>query len=283
MRKVKFFVLLCFLLSIFFNASAQFVDVQVEITTERMPEKERVDLATLEQMMPAYFENYEWIENSYRIQIPLRIKIFPQSSNTTGFERIFTAQFFISNEIGDQRFFERDFKFVYNTNDPLLHSDIPHSLTSLLDFYAMLMIAGEIDTYEPLGGNSAFEKARDIATRAQMSERPQGWKDRLETLEEILRVRDYRLFKYHYWSIIDFLNEEKIEEAQHAIAEALKYLERVFEYNARERYTHVFLDVHAREFIEILKDFATKEQIDKLISLDPDNEKLYKAILAEGE
>lgn len=283
MRKVKFFVFLFFSLSTFLNAFAQFIDVQVEITTERMPEKERVDLATLEKMIPAYFESYEWIENSYGIQIPLRIQIFPQSSNTTGFERIFTAQLFISNEVGDQRFFERDFKFVYNTNDPLLHSDIPHSLTSVLDFYAMLMIAGELDTYEPLGGNSAYEKARDIATRAQMSERPHGWKDRLETLEEILRVRDYRLFKYHYWSIIDLLNEDKVEEVPQAIDEALKYLERVFEYNARERYTHIFLDTHAKEFVEILKDYGTKEQVDKLISLDPDNEKLYQAILSEGE
>lgn len=275
-------ILLSVFVSIFVaSVSAQFVDVNVEISADRLKEKERNDLKTLELQLPQYFESYQWIDDSYGMKIPLSIRLFPQSMSEDGFERVFTGQVFISNGIADQRFYEKSFKFVYNTNDPLVHQEIPHSLTSTLDFYAWMMIAGELDTYEPLGGNAMYEKARDIAQRAQMSERPHGWKKRIQVLEDILRVRDYRMFKYYWWSIIDLLDQGKTKEVPAAIDKTLAHLEKVFIENARERYTHIFLDVHARKFMKILKDHGTKQQREKLIALDPDNEKVYKLILKQ--
>ncbi len=275
-KTIKTLLIFCFTVVLSTNAIAQFVDVTVEISNERMPEKERNDLKTLEQMLPSYFENYDWIDNKYGIQIPFSLRFFPQSVNTSGFERVFTSQVFISNKSGDQRFLEKTFKFVYNTNDPIAHTDMPHSLTSTLDFYAWMLIASELDTYEPLGGNTAYEKARDIATRAQMSERPHGFKGRLKELDEILRIRDYRLFKYHYWLIVDMIDQEETKQIPRAIDKALKSLDDAFTQNARERHTHIFLDVHARELAEILRDFGNKKQQKLLIDLDPDNKGIYK-------
>lgn len=260
------------------TAAAQFYDVTVEISVDRMPEKERMDLKTLEQMIPYYFENYEWFENNYGIEIPIKISMFPEAVSTSGFERVFTSQFLISTASGDQRFFEKNFKFVYNTNDPLMHTDLIHSLTGALDFYAYMLIAGELDTYEPLGGNNIYDKARDIATRGQMSERASGWKSRMKELEEIQRLRDYRLFKYYYWLAIDNIDQEKLKEARSAIDKMLEHLERMFQINARERYAHVFLDVHARDIAEIIRDFGTPKQLNKIIALDPDNEAIYKEL-----
>lgn len=257
---------------------AQFVDVTAEISVDRMPEKERNDLKTLEQMLPAYFENYEWFDNNYNIQMAIKINMFPQSVNSSGFERVFTAQMFISNESGDQRFFEKGFQFVYNQNDPLLHSTMPHSLTSALDFYAYMFLAGEMDTYEPLGGNSLYEKARDVATQASVSPRPQGWKSRIQELEEIMRLRDHRMAKYHFWAIIDLLDQGKTKQARAEVAKFIQAIDNMFQINARERHTHVFLDVHARDIAGILRDFGTSKQRARIIALDPDNEKIYKQI-----
>jgi len=268
-------VLLLFLSQIF----AQFVDVKVEISVDRMPELERSDLKILEMAIPAYYENYEWIENTYGIQIPLKINIYPQSVNTTGSERIFSAQLFIVNESGDMRFFEKNFKFVYNTNDPIVHSEMIQTLTGALDFYAWMMIASEMDTYEPLGGNAYYEKARDVATRGQMSERPAGWKDRLQELDEILRLRNYRLMKYHFWVAMDFADQGNREAVAPEIDKALEALEAMFAENARERYSHIFLDAHARDIMTIIKEFGTIEQAHKLMALDPDNKSVYEKII----
>lgn len=275
-KTVRALLTFCFIAVLSANAIAQFVDVTAEISSERMSEKERNDLRTLEQMLPPYFENYDWIDNKYGIQIPFSIRFFPQSVNTSGFERVFTSQVFISNKSGDQRFLEKTFKFVYNTNNPVVHTDMPHSFTSTLDFYAWMLIAGELDTYEPLGGNTAYEKARDIATRAQMSERPHGFKGRLKELDEILRIRDYRLFKYHYWSIVDMIDQKETKQIPKAIDKALKSLDDVFVQNTRERYTHIFLDVHARELAEMLRDFGSEKQRKMVIDLDPDNKNIYE-------
>ncbi|MDD5765665.1 MAG: DUF4835 family protein [Candidatus Marinimicrobia bacterium] len=279
MKKTWFIALFVLIFAV--QATPQFTNVTVEISTDRMPEKERGDLKTLEQLIPAYFKNYTWIENSYGIDIPLKISMFPQSVNMTGAERIFTAQIFISNEVADNRFYEKSFKFVYNTNDPIGHIEMAHSLLSVLDFYGWMMIAAELDTYDPLGGNSAYEKARDVATRAQVSDKAWGWKDRLTDFDELLRVRNYRLSKYAYWMIVDLIDQGKMDEISPAIDRFLNNLTAMFEENARERYTHVFLDAHARDLIRILKDFGTAEQIDRLMALDPDNKDTYQKVLNE--
>jgi len=259
-------------------ADAQFYDVSAEISVDRMPEKERMDLKTLEQMIPYYFENHDWFENTYGIEISLKISMFPEAVSSSGFERVFTSQFLISNANSDQRFFEKGFKFVYNSNDPLMHSEMIHSLTSAFDFYAYMFIAGELDTYDPLGGNNIYAKARDIATRGQISERPSGWKNRLQELDEIQRLRDYRLVKYYYWLAVDNIDQENAKEAREAIDKMLEHLERMFDINARERYTHVFLDVHARDIAEIIRDFGTPQQLAEIIALNPDNEAIYKEL-----
>jgi len=256
--------------------AAQFHDVSVEISVDRMPEKERMDLKTLEQMIPYYFESYDWFENTYGIEIPIKISMFPEAVSSGGFERVFTSQFLISNENADQRFFEKGFKFVYNSNDPLTHSEMSHPLTSSFDFYAYMFIAGEMDTYDPLGGNNIYDKARDIATRGQVSERSWNWKSRLQDLDEIQRLRDYRLTKYYYWLAIDNIDQEKPDEVRPTIDKMLEHLKRMFEVNARERYSHVFLNVHARDIAEIIHTFGTPRQMDQIIQLDPDNEAIYK-------
>jgi hypothetical protein len=260
---------------------AQFIDVRAEITIDRMPEKERTDLKTLEQMLPSYFENFSWFDNTFGILIPINISVFPQSVNSSGFQRVFAGQLLINNESGDQRYYEKNFSFVYNTNDPLVHSDMPHPLTSVLDYYAWLMIAGELDTYEILGGNSAYEKARDIATRAQMSERPQGWKTRLQDLDELLRLRNYRLLKYYYWLMIDLLDQGKLKELPSALAKAQEHLELSNAEIAHERYTQIFINAHARQFMEIIKAYGSKAQAKKLMELDPENRETYEAVLTE--
>jgi hypothetical protein len=253
--------------------------VNVEISVDRMPEKERNDLKTLEQLIPIYFQNYSWFENNYGIAIPVKISMFPEGVNTTGFERTFTSQIFISNQSGDQRFFEKNFKFVYNQNDPLNHSDMVLPLQGTLDYYAYMLIAGELDTYDPLGGNILYEKARDIANRGQLSTHPSGWKQRLQELDEITRLRDYRMAKYYFWNAIDLLDQKKAAEVPEAISQMLEHFDKMFEVNARERYSHIFLDVHAREIAEIIRDYGTPTQKTTIMELDPDNNNVYKAIL----
>jgi len=278
MNTGKILFILCIILLLSLLADAQFYDVSAEISIDRMPEKERMDLKTLEQMIPYYFESYDWFENTYGIEILLKISMFPEAVSSGGFERVFTSQFLISNENADQRFFEKGFKFVYNSNDPLMHSEMIHPLTSTFDFYAYMFIAGELDTYDPLGGNNVYDKARDIATRGQVSERSWNWKSRLQDLDEIQRLRDYRMTKYYYWLAIDSIDKEKAKDAREAINTMLMHLNRMFDINARERYTHIFLDVHARDIAEIIRGFGTPGQLDKIIALDPDNEAIYKAL-----
>ena len=60
-------------------------------------------------------------------------------------------------------------------------------LTGFLAYYAHLILAGEIDTYEFNGGNGSFELARDIALRGSSSEYRKGWGSRVTLVDNLNR------------------------------------------------------------------------------------------------
>ncbi len=253
----------------------QIGNVDVKIESDQLEVKERTDLRTLEIQLPSYFEGHDYTENKYDLQIPIKISIFAQSANTTGSERKIKGQLFIMTTSGDQRFFEKNFRFIYGTNEPLVHSQMIYSLPTIMDFYALMIIAGEMDTYEPLGGNNVYEKARDLASRAEISDYPHGWSERLKELNEIINLRYYRLAKCDFWTIIDLEENEKTEEIPKVMQQFLDHLNECFTVNARERHAHIFLDAQARDIADLFRLYGTKDQQAKLLDLDPDNKKIY--------
>lgn len=256
---------------------AQFVNISVKVEAENLKQQEKRDLKILEGQIKSYLEDYSWIENKYNIALPLRISIYAQKATISSTERKFTGQIIVVTESNDLQLFEKKVYFYYSQNESLIHSDEIKSLATILDFYAYIMLAAEMDTYEPLGGSSLFEKARSIASRGEMSPTyATGWSDRQEQLEEIIDLRFFRQYKYYFWSIVDLESNGNLEQIPEAIDKALYFLDQELKINNRNRYMHLFIDAHAPDFADLLKLYGTDKQKEKILELDSDNRKIYE-------
>ncbi len=273
---MNFFKSAVILMLITANIFAQFNNISVNITAENLKPQEKNDLTVLQDQIKSYVEDFEWIENKYNINLPIRINIYAQKAQISGSERIFTGQFIIVTESNDLQLFEKKISFNYSQNEALIHSTEIKSLATILDYYVLIMLGSEIDTYEPLGGSTIFEKARSLGSRAEMSSYSNGWTQRLETLNELIELRFFRKYKYYYWTIIDLESNGNIKEIPEIMEKALENLEAELKINNRSRYMHLFLDGHATDFADLLKLYGTKDQKEKIIYLDADNKKIYE-------
>jgi hypothetical protein len=271
-----------FLFIVLFSAAlfAQLVDVEVTIETQNLKPQEKSDLGFLDDQIKSYLEDHEWINNKYNFALPIRVSMFIQSATLSGTERKFSGQMILVTNSNDLQLFEKKISFFYSQNEALIHSPDIKSLATILDFYAYVMLASEMDTYELLGGTSIFEKARSLGSRAQMSNYSSGWTERLANLNEIMELRYFRQYKYYYWAIIDQEANEKFEEIPATIDKALYYLEEELRINNRNRYINLFLDAHAQDMAELLRLYGNKKQKEKILMLDPDNSKTYKEVFS---
>lgn len=91
-----------------------------------------------------------------------------------------------------------------------------NSLTSVLDFYAYVMLGYDYDTFSELGGTVHFETARRVANQAEQSGDP-GWstvgteRNRRQLIEDLLSQRHQSLrtasYQYHLNGLDRFVEE----------------------------------------------------------------------------
>jgi len=255
---------------------AQLVDVGVTIEMDNLRPQEKSDLEFLNGQIEDYLQDHDYIDNKYDIAVPIRVSIFVTSSSLSGTERSFSGQLIVMTESNDLQLFEKNLKFNYSQSEALIHSPDIKSLATILDYYALNVLASEMDTYEPLGGSSIFEEARSLGSRAQMSNYSSGWTERLKSLDELIELRYFRQYKYFFWTIVDLESSGSLKEIPENIDKALYYLEEELTINNRNRFMHLFLDAHAQDMAELMKLYGNDKQKAKIMDLDLDNHDTYE-------
>jgi hypothetical protein len=95
-------------------------------------------------------------------------------------------------------FKDNDIQFTYYETEPLEFSinAFTSNLTSLLAYYAYIIIGYDYDSYSNMGGTQWFQKAEQIVENAQ-SAKEKGWKS-FESSDR----------KNRYWLITNILNDK---------------------------------------------------------------------------
>ena len=174
MKLYKIIILLVIIPSIYI---AQFSEVLIDIDYSNISEKEMFIFENFESEIQAYFMNNYFFDDPDELEITLDIHIVIENVNNKGGETIISAQILFSNQ-KDQHHYSKSFDFLYNRGEALYKTEMFHPLTSLLNCYAYLQIAYELDTYEYLGGNKYFLKAQNIASDAKNSMYSRNWQSK---------------------------------------------------------------------------------------------------------
>ena len=277
MVKMKSFL---FAICLFLNlVNAQFKAVQVTLDDRLLRSEEKQDILNIANDIRRFFLSTSWDDNYSDLNINLYVQIIFEGVTIKGNETIYNCQAMFSNG-NDLRYFDKNVQFFYNSSTSLYYDPILFEpLTGFLAFYAHLILAGEIDTYEFNGGNSSYELARDIALRGLASDYKKGWSARSNTVDDLNRNNGLRKARLAFYIAEDLFKDGNVEGASEEIKIMLDGLEESFRDVGRENSTQYFLKIQSENIAKMLLFIGNIELLKDMKELDPDRRDLYQSYL----
>jgi hypothetical protein len=238
---------------------------------EHLQPQDREDLSTLQQKLTDYLNNKKWSDENQDIVLNCNVQLIVETVTNRGPEKIYRSQFLIGSPSGEN-YYDRSCEFIYvsgqafdefrSTFDPLL---------GIIDYYANLVIAGELDTYALFSGTPFYDHAQNIANQGQLSIYPMGWRGRLEraiqnTDGDHVELREA---KFYYYEGLYFIEEEPNPENARKFAKAV--VERLTNVHSKRPSSETlkrFFDSHFQEICKLFKYDSDRTNINTMLEID---------------
>ena len=261
------------------SLSAQFGSAKIEFDDRLLRSDEKYDLINLKEDIRQFFINTAWDKDYSDLNIPLHIQIVFEGAASKGNVKTYLCKALFSNG-SELRYFDTGAQFFYSPGSSLYFDLVLFEpLSAFLAFYAHLILAGVIDTYDYRGGNAAYEIAREIGLRGASSEYQKGWNSRISLVDDISKNSGLRDARLSYYIGKDLLNEGNIEESIKEFNSMLDYLEKSYTDFGREQSTQYFMKIHSGFLAETFSKLGRRDLLIDLKQLDHDNNEIYKLYL----
>jgi len=298
MKKIS----ILFLLLVSIHSIAQELNCNLTVSTSRVQATNKEIFTTLEESLTNFmnntvFTNYVF-ESKERIDCNILIEITGQGS-ANDFEAKLQIQsrrpvYGSSYSTTIFNYIDEDVKFSYQEFDAIELSEntFVSNLSSLMSFYAYIIIGLDSDSFSLKGGDEFFQKAERVVNSAQSSGFI-GWqgsdnnerKNRYWLVESLLdsEYEPLRVFSYNYHRHGLDLMEKSIDRGRAATTEAIRTLE-TFSKNKPDPFVtllNVLLETKSNEFVDIYSGAPQqeKQQIKKiLLTLDPAGSRKYNTL-----
>lgn len=277
-------------------AAAQEFNCSVTVNYSTLSGNDFSYLQELEQRIEEYFNHQRWTEDRFeeyeRIDCTVQIT-FEEAITLTSFKaRLIIASrrpIYGATQFSTVvQFNDPEWQFNYVQGGPIIFDlERYDALTSVLDFYAYVMLGYDYDTFSELGGTRYFERARRIAELAQAQSAP-GWsqigsdRGRANLISQILdpRYRPLRkaYFDYHFQGLDHFVS--KTEAARASVMSVLEVLATLNEEVSRQFVFDLFFSAKYQELTALFKDAPQRSQAYAVLSqLDPAHMTEYNQLL----
>ena len=164
-------VILVFALLINVTARGQELEANVVVVMDAIPSDQRQELLSMAAAVKTYLNNerftgVEW--DGPRIPIDITIYVMSKTGDNVSARLGLVSKRLVNNHVGTGgallRVLDQDWQFQWTFNPTLTHQPTRYdAFASVLDFYMLTAIGLDMDTYEDLGGSSAFGAAQQIA------------------------------------------------------------------------------------------------------------------------
>lgn len=277
--------------------SAQELDAVVEINTEQLPVAARERLENFKYQIQDYLNNNKFTRQPWEGEkIKCNFNIFFTGTDNEvsyGAQLVVVSQRPIEGTLLNSlmiNILDNSWLFQYEKNQSMYFQQTDFNpLTSLLDFYAYIIIGFDMDSYYRLGGTEYFSKALEIAVRGGSTKYSEGWQSESSTynrrglVDDLVNAKFQQLrsdiFDYHY-NGIDIFNTEEKQTAIKNISKLVLNLYKIKDQiSSRSVFMKVFFDAKAGEIAQYLKDYPDKEIYNYLKKLDPPHISKYDEAL----
>lgn len=275
---------------------AQELNCSVSLDFRSLSGAQYTFLNDLRRDIDEYFNERTWTDDRYteveQIDCTVQITIEEALSLSSFRGRIVVASrrpiYGTSQNTTIVQFSDPSFQFNYSQGQPLTYNPEQYDpLTSVLDFYAMLILGYDYDTFEEQGGTPFFERARRIAELAQAQNAP-GWTDlgsergRSDLIRQLLdaRLRPLRnaYFRYHFDGLDRFVRET--DSARESVVEVLQDVHEMVDMMARQYAVDLFFNAKYQELAAIFEGSQIAPQAyDLLAQIDPSHMSEYERLV----
>lgn len=280
--------------------TGQELNCNVIVNAERVQTTERRIFEDMETAFRQFLNNRRWTDDEFgnkeRISCNLVITIeeMPAIGEFSAVVQVQSARpaYNTNYESLIFNFADRNWQFEYTESQPLdfNRNSFSSNISSMLAYYAYIIIGLDYDSFEKLGGTPYYEVARQIVNNAQQSNKP-GWqqfdsnRNRYWLVENLLSTQMVPVregfYNYHRQGLDTFIQDPT--KSREVILEVLKGVEKANASRPNSILVITFLDAKADELVNIFSKGnlqVRRQAYDILKKLDPTNTDEFKAIIA---
>lgn len=289
------------LISLFLSqfSFGQELNCQITINTQQI--QGTVQKQIFEQMQKSIYDfmnNRRWGNDVYTAQERIDCSILINVTQSIGSdEYLGTIQIQSRRPIYKSSYFaplfnyiDENFQFKFQQFSQLEFNDnnFQNNLTSVLAFYAYVVMAFDYDSFSPLGGAAYWQKAQQVVQNAQTTPE-KGWKstdgnkNRYWLIENQMQplfqgIRDCT-YKFHREGL-DIMSE-KPSEGRAKVLSALELLVPVYNNRPASFNMQLFFNAKGDEIVNIFSQATAEEKtkaVELLMKVDPANTTKYLKI-----
>ena len=268
---------LLILFVIFGFSKAQFNHAEISLDLRNVSKNHYFLIENLKEEISSYYTSTVFSEDDQDLDIHLKIHIVIESINRMNNIETINAQFFISNNL-DLNQYSKSSTFPYYKGQSITYSSGFDPLSSLLDYFAYIFIANEIDMYASLGGTPFYNLAEKIAIKGKESNYSNGWDERWKKCKRFIENAHLRKFRFHWYELnytMEF-SQEGLDVKKKIALELENDIYYLKEFFPNDRNAFLFLDIYATQIGQYLGDLNMYEALIMLGTYDTDNNLIYR-------
>ena len=295
---MKRYLTLSVLFLLCLSSSAQDLNARVQILSPQVQNTNKRPLEVLQTAIRDFLNNRKWSSDNFlpqeRIDCNFVINIleWDGSSSFKAEAQIQSARPVFGSSFNSTilNLADKDFSFTYSEGQPLDYSDQNYigNLTSLLAFYAYVIVGMDYDTFSKMGGSPYYAKAQTVLNNSQSagfagwqafeSMRNRYWLIENLTNKAYVPIREV-LYEYHR-NGLDVMYDNQNRGRKYILG-LLPTLQKIDKQKQGAMINQVFFSAKANEIVNILSQTAPQERLKSyniLSALDPANITKYELL-----
>ena len=264
------------------NLKSQFVDVNITINDDRLQQSINNELDNFESNLENYLKNTEFASDAMDIDFSIEILFVFEGITDKGNEKVFSSQILATNNV-DQQFFTKGAEFSYNPGQSFFYNNQFESLRSLIDYFALMIIAGDLDTYDLFGGEKYYKLAENIAVSGKESSFNRGWDNRKNKSEYIKENYNLRKAKLYFFISKDIFSTKNYnDDLNHNLKIFHQNILNIDSEIGNDKNTKIFLKSHANEIGLMLDKVKMHQEINDIIDYDKELKSVLEKFLPKS-
>jgi len=279
--------------------SAQDLNCDVIINADQIQTSDRRVFQDMEVAIENFMNNRDWTPDEFKVEerincsLSINLISMPSIGSFTATVQIRSSRpiYNTSYESIVFNFADRDWNFDYVESMPLEFNENSYTsnLTSMLAFYAYIILGLDYDSFGDLAGEPFFRIGQVIVNNAAQSGFP-GWsglestRNRFSLIEDLTnqQLQNLRkgLYSYHRQGLDIY--EDKPEDAQKNIIKVLEDIKVIKSRYPGSIFVISFFDAKSDELVNVFSQGSMQERrkaFNLLTELNPNKSDLYSKII----